>query len=101
MQLVNDIVKFNVLGMDADGYDAYAAVNVRCSFFRSDTSGMSDKGLKPDYKAVIRIPEENVPKALVLTKGMTIEHGTERMTVVGWTDNRKAPYAPHIKVVCA
>lgn len=100
MQLCNDSVTFNVAGMGANGLDEYTAVTVQCSFYREDNSSMTDKGLKANYKATIRIPAENVPEALVLSKGMIVEHGTDKMTVIGWTDNRKAPHAPHIKVVC-
>lgn len=100
MQLCNDSAVFNVLGMDAAGLDTYTRVTVKCSFYRESTSSMTDKGLKSSYKATIRIPAQNVPAALALTKGITVEHGVDKMTVLGWTDNRRAPHAPHIKVVC-
>jgi len=103
MKLCNESVTFFVLGApDENGYDSYTEVTVNgCSWFRQTDSEINAKGRTPDNSVIIRIPAENVPDGLKLTKGMKVTHGEETVYIKAWTDNRRALRGKHIKVVCA
>lgn len=79
---------------------------------------VDDRGLKAAPKIVIRIPEESAPAGFSIKAGDLVarspawEDGrvpappvlkktAELVTVLGVTDNRRAPNAPHWKVVCS
>lgn len=103
MKMCNQTLKFYVLGKpNADGTDTYTEVTVKnCSWFKETVSSITDKGPKANNSIIIRIPAENVPSELVITKGMKVQRGEETVYVKAWTDNRNALRGKHIKVVCA
>lgn len=102
MKLCNDTVVFHaVTGMDADGLDIYEDISVSgCSWYRQGAASVNSKGVTDGSDVVIRIPAENVPDGLVLSKGMQVSMGGDTAHVTAWTDNRRAPNGGHIKVVC-
>lgn len=102
MKLCNDTVVFRaVTGMDADGLDIYEDISVSgCSWYRQGAASVNSKGVTDGSDVIIRIPAENVPDGLVLSKGMQVSMGGIAAHVTAWTDNRRAPNGGHIKVVC-
>lgn len=103
MKLCDEKVTFFVPGKpDADGYDTYSEITADgCSWFQQTNSNVTEKGMTPNNTVIIRIPAENVPDGLVLSKGMKVVSSGKTAHVKAWTDNRRALRGKHIKVVCA
>lgn len=102
MKLCNETVVFRtVAGMDADGLESYKDISVSgCSWYRQGAASVNSRGMTDGSGVIIRIPAENVPADLALSKGMTVSRVGDTACVTAWTDNRRAPNGGHIKVVC-
>ncbi len=100
MELCNETITLKINGLDDDGYDTYTDVTIRgVSWFKENLHSVTGEGLKSADRIIIRIPAEVFPDVEIVP-GMTILHGADSVTVLSWTDNRRAR-APHVKVVCA
>lgn len=121
MKLCNDVITVFNARVDPDlGGDVYSPTKISgCSWYATDASTVdaSKGGLVAANKVTVRIPAEVAPAGFCLKNGDIIvkgdasamgdptpaklkqAYGADCMTVLAVTDNRRAPNAPHFKVV--
>ena len=120
MKLCNDVITvFNArVDPDVGGNVWTPAVITGASWYMTDASTIdaSKGGLVAANKVTVRIPEGNAPEGFGLKAGDIIVKGdasgtadptptklkkawgADCMTVLGVTDNRRAPSAPHWRI---
>lgn len=120
MKLCNDTITVFNARVDPDvGGNVWApTVIAGCSWYATDASTVdaSKGGLVAANKVIVRIPEEVAPAGLAIRNGDIIVKGdasasenptpaklktawgADCATVLGVTDNRRAPNAPHWRV---
>ena len=121
MKLCNDTITVFTARVDPElGDDVWAPTVIRgASWYATDASTVdaSKGGLVAANKVTVRIPAKVYPEGLELKNGDVIvkgdasgaesptpaklkkAYGGDFMTVLAVTDNRRAPRAPHVKVI--
>ena len=121
MKLCNDTITVFTARVDPElGDDVWAPTVIRgASWYATDASTVdaSKGGLVAANKVTVRIPANVYPEGLELKNGDVIvkaeangvadptpaklkkAYGGDFMTVLAVTDNRRAPKAPHVKVI--
>ena len=120
MKLCNDVITVFTARVDPElGDDVWAPTVIKdVSWYATDASTVdaSKGGLVAANKVTVRIPANVFPEGLELKNGDVIvkaeitgsdwtpaklkkAYGGDFMTVLAVTDNRRAPRAPHVRVV--
>lgn len=121
MKLCNDVITVFTARVDPElGDDVWAPTVIKdVSWYATDASTVdaSKGGLVAANKVTVRIPANVFPEGLELKNGDVIvkadasgvadptpaklkkAYGGDFMTVLAVTDNRRAPRAPHVKVI--
>ena len=121
MKLCNDVITVFTARVDPElGDDVWTPTVIKgVSWYATDASTVdaSKGGLVAANKVTVRIPAGGFPDALVVKNGDVIvkadasgvadptpaklkkAYGGDFMTVLAVTDNRRAPKAPHVKVI--
>lgn len=116
MQLCNDTVSlFNKLPDGKRGYYWRKTLLRGVSWYAKDISSVTNDGLQTARQFVVRIPNAEgygdtwtlhngdymVKGDVEYTAAMAETYAPDVMTVTAVIDNRRAPHAPHIKVLGA
>lgn len=120
MKLCDDVITVFTARVDPElGDDVWTPTVIKgVSWYATDASTVdaSKGGLVAANKVTVRIPAKVYPEGLVLKNGDVIVKGTvtgndwtpaklkkvyggDFMTVLAVTDSRRAPRAPHVRVV--
>ena len=121
MKLCNDtITVFNARVDQEQGGNVWTPTTITgASWWATDASTVdaAKGGLVAANKVIVRVPAEAAPEGLtlkngdILVKGDASEvenptpaklkqlYGADCATILGITDNRRAPKAPHVKVI--